>query len=570
MAGVLIPLFSVYSENSPAIGDIDDIRLLTDWCKKCGLSIIQLLPMNEVGSTFCPYDSISSFALEPMYISLKGQKINNKGMAKNTHVDYKIKAEKIELLKYMYTQEKDISSKIEFRKFCEENRYWLDDFSMYKVLKDYHNGAPWYEWKEGYRDRDVYMLEEFVKEHSKEIDFYKWVQWTAFRQFAAAKEYANSKNIFIKGDLPILVSRDSADVWAHQRFFRLEYAAGAPPDMYCAKGQRWGVPTYNWKEIEADGFLYMKEKLKFAENFYDLLRIDHVVGLFRIWSIPYSEPLENQGLNGFFDPTDEKDWGWHGKRLLSILQNNTRMLLCAEDLGIIPKVCPATLEELKIPGNEVQRWTKDWEVCHDFLPPGKYRKLSVAMLSTHDTTNWSAWWENEAGTVDEKLFIRKCAERQIDYGFVKGRLFDLPRSKHGRLRWHKKISGANVLADILGKRQEELKDFIEMYENTYMEKEKLWEKLGLGGDMREKSDPDIIKAALWITSASRSVYCIELIFDLLSIDDILTGDPYDYRINAPGTISPRNWSVKIPVPLEKLLASSINPYIKKMINNSDR
>ena len=129
----------------------------------------------------------------------------------------------------------------------------------------------------------------------------------------------------------MLVSRDSADVWAHPDFFKLEFAAGAPVDMYCAKGQRWGMPTHNWDRIRSDNFTYVKEKLKVAENFYDILRIDHVVGLFRIWSIPYNEPQETQGLNGFFDPGDENAWGPHGRDLLSILQKSSSLSLCAED-----------------------------------------------------------------------------------------------------------------------------------------------------------------------------------------------------------------------------------------------
>ncbi len=226
-----------------------------------------------------------------------------------------------------------------------------------------------------------------------------------------------------------MVSRDSADVWVHPEFFKLEFAAGAPPDMYTALGQRWGMPTYNWDKIWADGYRYLKDKLKYAQEFYDILRIDHVVGIFRIWNIPYNEPQENQGLNGFFDPQDKNKWEGHGKKILSAMLGSTNILLCAEDLGVIPKVCPKTLKEFGIPGSDVQRWVKDWKAKHDFLAPKDYRVLSVAMLSTHDTTNWPAWWKNEAGTVDEALFIRKCTDhRQIDFSHIKDKLFDLAHS----------------------------------------------------------------------------------------------------------------------------------------------
>jgi 4-alpha-glucanotransferase len=543
-----------------------------DWCKETGLSIIQLLPMNEVGSTFCPYDSISSFAIEPMYAAVRRSSfvVRRSEKTKIAHVDYNIKEKKLKLLRENFDSEKKLASNKEFNKFCAENEYWLDDLSLYKSLKAHHNGAAWYEWPDVYKNRDGEAPREFSKKNLKDLLFHKWVQWILFKQFRSAREYANSRGILLKGDLPILVSRDSADVWAHPDFFKLEYAAGAPPDMYCAKGQRWGMPTYNWDNIEADGFKYIKEKLRYAENFYDLLRIDHVVGLFRIWSIPYNDPLENQGLNGFFDPKDENVWPGHGRKLLSVIQDNTGMILCAEDLGVIPKACTDALNEMKIPGNDVQRWTKDWQVKHDFLDPEKYRALSVAMLSTHDTTNWAAWWENEAGTVDEALFIRKCNERGINYGYVKERLFDPARSKHGRLRWREDVNSVESYVGILGKRQEELKDFIEMYRNTYMEKEKLWKRLGLEGAMREKSDSRIVKEALKITSASNSIYCIELIFDLLYLSDLFKGDPYVYRVNSPGSVSPANWSLRIPIPLEELLKHEVNGSIRKIVSEGDR
>jgi 4-alpha-glucanotransferase len=397
------------------------------------------------------------------------------------------------------------------------------------------------------------------------------VQYAAFGQFKAAKKYAASKGVLLKGDLPILISRDSADVWAHPEFFKLDFSAGAPPDMYCAKGQRWGMPTYDWDAIASDNdYRYLKEKLKFAENFYDILRVDHVVGLFRIWSIPQNDPPENEGLHGAFDPSDEDVWGGHGRRLLSKMSENTGMLLCAEDLGMIPKACPTTLREFGIPGNEVQRWVKDWEKRHDFLPPEEYRQISVSMLSTHDTTNWAAWWENEAGTVDEALFARKCRERGIDFGYVREHLFDISRSRHGRLRWQDIVSSKEACIGILGKREEELRDFIDMYLNTYHEKEKLWKQLGLKGAMRERSDAEIVSAALGITLASRSVFCIELIIDYLYTADMFKGDPYQYRMNKPGTVAKTNWSLAMPVPLEDLLKHKVCANIKKLIADSGR
>jgi 4-alpha-glucanotransferase len=193
------------------------------------------------------------------------------------------------------------------------------------------------------------------------------------------------------------------------------------------------------------------------------------------------------------------------------------------------------------------------------------------MLSTHDTTNWPAWWENEAGTVDEALFKRMCADNnRVDYEKVKPMLFDTGLSRHGRLRWLTIVSASEVLVNILGRKAEELKDFIELYRNTYKEKEKLWVKLNLKGPMREECDGGILEAALQMTLDSRSIFAINLINDYLYLDDIFKGDPYKYRINHPGTVSKDNWSMTIPISLEKLLKHKVTRKISGLIADSGR
>lgn len=581
-AGAVVPLFSVFSKNSSGIGDFADLKLIVDWAHDTGNSIIQLLPMNEVGPVFCPYDSISSFALEPAYASFslisqaakeefksEIEKIAERFPAGSPHVDYRVKQEKLRLLRDIFIKDTRGSRK-EFLEFKKDCAYWLKDLTLFKALKDHHHGGPWYDWEEAYKNRDKQALDKFAEDHEKEIEFQGWLQWQLYKQFREVKKYAQAKGVLLKGDLPILASFDSADVWSHPEYFKLGFAAGAPADMYCEKGQRWGTPTYNWDRIAAEGYAYLKEKLKFAENFYDILRIDHVVGLFRIWSIPVNEPMENKGFNGFFDPAEENRWGEHGRTILKVMLESTAMLLCAEDLGVIPMVCTETLKEFGIPGNEVMRWVKDWQISHDFLEPKDYRAVSVAMLSTHDTTNWAAWWENEAGTIDEALFVRKCRERGIDYNHVKDKLFDLTSSRHARLRWLDSISSSDILACILGRRKEEVMDFIDMYENSYLEKEKLWKHLGLAGGMREKCDQEIITAALKMTLDSRAVFCIQLLTDWLGADRILKGDPYQYRINTPGTVDANNWSVVTPIPLEDLSKHKVCRKIKKLITDSER
>jgi 4-alpha-glucanotransferase len=572
-AGVLIPLFSVYSRDSFGIGDLGDLKLVIDWAKATGNSILQLLPMNEMGGLFCPYDAVSSFALEPAYIYLKDfpalAEKKCKACADPRFVDYSIKEEKLRLLWDVFLVA-DLSEALDFEEFQRKNAYWLSDFALFKVLKEHYQGKPWYEWEQRFRERERCALTQFQQDNIEKITFQMWLQWILFKQFKEAHQYAAQKNIFIKGDLPVLVSRDSADVWSHLNFFKLEFAAGAPPDMYAALGQRWGMPTYNWEEIARDDYRYLKEKLKYAQEFYSILRIDHVVGLFRIWSIPYLDLPENQGINGKFDPADEQLWGEHGCKILTVFLENTRMLLCAEDLGVIPKSCTDTLFALGIPGNDVQRWVKDWNNRHDFLLPEEYRQLAVAMLSTHDTTNWMAWWQYEAGTVDQGLFMRKCSERKIDFAFVSPRLFDPARSFHGRLRWKETIDSPDKLLWELGRKKEDVGDFIEMYENTFKEKEKLWKLLGCARQITEAASVDLLARVFKFIFSSPAVFCINSIRDYLSLGELYKGDPYQCRVNVPGTISDKNWSLRLPLSLEELLQAPVNQQIRQMTNDSGR
>ncbi|MGD0335497.1 MAG: 4-alpha-glucanotransferase [Candidatus Omnitrophota bacterium] len=581
-AGVAVPLFSLHSKTSLGIGDFSDLKLFIYWAAETGNSILQLLPLNETGALFCPYDAESSFALEPAYFSFaelpapisvdksEVENLKNKFPPDTLYFDYGIKEAKIDMLRKLYLQYGRRPDK-ELEKFKGKNAYWLFDFALYKALKDYHGGLPWYAWDAKYRYRNDASLKEFSRQKEEDIGFFVWLQWLLHEQLKSAAVYAKGKGILFKGDLPILVSRDSADVWQHPEYFKLDFAAGAPPDMYTSLGQRWGSSTYNWEKIASDGFRYLKEKLKYAREFYDIIRIDHVVGLFRIWSIPYNEPLENAGLNGFFDPSDETQWDARGRKLLSAFLDNTDMLLCAEDLGVIPKACTDGLQEFGIPGNDVQRWRKEWKVRHDFLKPEEYRGLSVAMLSTHDTTNWAAWWENEAGTIDEGLFTRRCRDhRNIDVAAAKVKLFDSKRSRYARLRWKEEINSVEKVVEGLARKKEDLADFIDLYENSFHEKEKLWKLLGLEGTMREKCDKEIIRAALKLTLDSSAIFCVNTIVDWLYLADTFQGDAYQFRINTPGTVNPKNWSLRIPISLEELLRHPVNKEIRKMVEVSGR
>jgi 4-alpha-glucanotransferase len=218
----------------------------------------------------------------------------------------------------------------------------------------------------------------------------------------------------------------------------------------------------------------------------------------------------------------------------------------------------------------VQRWIKDWKVTHDFLPASEYRPLAVSMLSTHDTTNWAAWWEYEAGTIDEGLFTRLCEGRGIDGPRAIQDLFDKKRSSHGRLRWAAGVDSTDALVGALGQNRDQLWQFIDLYENSFMEKEKLWLRLGMKGPMREKASKALIAAVMKEILETSSVFCINLITDVLYFLDAVKGDPYEKRLNTPGTVVAANWSLLMPVSLEELQQEKYTAPLKELIEASGR
>lgn len=507
-AGIIAPPFFIWSKKSIGIGEIPDLKLLVDWCKKTGNSILQLLPLNDTGFNFSPYSVQSSFAIDPVYISLRDLKeINNEGLenelkkisekfsVKTERVNWKIKREKLKILWKIFLKRTGKKSK-RFKKFKKENVFWLKDYCLYRVLKEKFKEKSWEDWPIIYKEKNKNALKKFGKKYKREIEFQAWLQWQLFEQLKEVKDYAQKNKVFLKGDIPWLISRDSADVWSHKECFDLDFSAGAPPDAFSKKGQRWGMPPLKWKKIFDDDFVYFKEKLKYAENFYDLFRIDHAVGIFRIWKIPISEPLKNKGKNGFFDPKDENTWEKHGRKILLAIIKNTKMLPCAENLGTIPVCCPKVLWELGIPGISVQRWTKNWET-KEFIKPENYNPLSIATLSTHDTSNFLDWWKNEASQDEKELLLK-----EIFKGKVK--------------------------------------------------KEKL------------------VFKNLEAINRSNSIFCILLLLEWLFLNKILKRKPSFYRFNFPGRVLKKNWTLRMPISLEDLIGHSINKRIKLIIKKSKR
>jgi 4-alpha-glucanotransferase len=582
-AGVTAPLFSLYSKKSIGIGEAPDLKLLIDWCGKTGLSIIQLLPLNDVGFDFRPYDAQSSMALDPMYLSLEGLAdcdlkcfiADIKGLRKQfpagqARVDYAVKKAKLELLGGIFASSAASRKSKKFLGFLKVHKDWLEDYAFFKALKDQFRMSGWMDWPEEFRNKKPEALAAFAKKNADAILFYKWLQWQLFEQFGDVKRYAAKQGVLLMGDMPFLVSRDSADVWAHQEYFRLDLSSGAPPDLYFAQGQRWGMPPYHWENIAADDFRYLRGKMKCAEHLFDLYRIDHFVGMFRLWTIALSEPAEHAGMHGLFDPRDESLWKDHGKKILEVMLGSAKMLPCAEDLGVVPKCSYEILEEYKIPGSDVQRWVRNWGKDYRFKDGEVYRENSMAMLSTHDTSAFCAWWEYEAGTVDEWFFRKKCEERGISLDPIKEKLFDLSHSGYGRLRWRHEIESVGMLLAILGKSHDEAWHIVDAYLSSYEEKKFYWQHVGMTGPVENRASVEFVRKALENVNRTRSVFSLQILQDWLSLGEFKERDSWDYRINVPGSMGEQNWSVVAPFSLEALQKIPVNKTVRKIVVDSGR
>lgn len=393
--GINIPLASLRTHESSGIGEFLDMIPLIDWCHTRGFGVIQLLPLNDSGNDVSPYNALSSCALHPVYISL-GHLPGHPLPPSTTHLNELTRISYLEVLtlklnflrQYYQAVGQEILRSPAFQNFIDKSP-WMIPYALFKVLKDKLQHTPWTSWPEQLKAPDFSQLE---KEHTQEMQFYLVLQYLCHLQLTYVKEYAHSKGLLLKGDIPILISQDSADVWSKPHLFNFTLAAGAPPDAYDSNGQYWGFPLFNWEDLKTNDFLWWKERLSAASFYYDIYRIDHVVGFFRMWAIP----LDHSPSEGKFLPENPSLWVPQGREILLMMLKATTMLPIAEDLGDIPPSVRTTLSELGICGTKVIRWERKYDQGGAFIPFQDYPPLSMTTVSTHDSETLQQWWQDPA------------------------------------------------------------------------------------------------------------------------------------------------------------------------------
>ncbi len=549
VAGTLIPVFSLRSEGSFGVGDFGDLKLMIDWVAQTHQRVLQVLPINDSTSTHTwtdsyPYSCISIFALHPQFCDLRQlPALKDKVEADRfemlreelnglPQVDYeRVNNAKTKYLQLLFKQEgKEVLATEDFKEFFKHTEHWLVPYAQYCYLRDKNGTCEFAKWKghTQWNEADRASLSNPQNKAFKDVAFFYYLQFVLDRQMRSAHDYARARGVILKGDIPIGVNRNGCDVWHEPEYFHLDSQAGAPPDGFSVNGQNWGLPTYNWERMIADGCQWWVRRFQNMQQYFDAYRIDHVLGFFRIWAIPTDcvhgllgqfqpalamscEEIKSYGLNfqedlftkpfiadwivsrifkehaeevkekylqhehddifslkpeydterkveaAFEGKTTDKDiwlrdglyalienvlfvrdrqnpnmfhpritaqlnfmyealwqndkdafnrlyndyfyrrnndfWYREAMKKLPLLSQATRMLVCAEDLGMVPDCVQWVMNELRILSLELQSMPKDPSVEFGHLSRNPYR--SVCTLSTHDMPTLRQWWDED-------------------------------------------------------------------------------------------------------------------------------------------------------------------------------
>ena len=445
MKGVAVPLFSLRTEEDFGIGEYADLPKLGNWCVANGLQIIQILPVNDTTTHYdwrdsYPYNAISAFALNPVYLNLKQLGIKEDASFKRARTmlnkEESVNYPKVLKAKWKYFQTafeqqwESLKDTAEFKQFIKENEVWLPDYARFCQKRD-----------------------------QNELEIHLFLQYHCHIQLKAASRYLHEKGLLLKGDIPIGVNPEGVDVKSHPDLFNLDVQVGAPPDNFSAEGQNWGFPSYDWEAMAKDNYAWWQRRLKVMARYFDAYRIDHILGFFRIWEIPKTaksgllghfspalplslKEIEDQGFHFvkskyvkkgvdtlFIPAPNEKDkyiprielqktkayqalgeeqkqaidsiyedfyfhrhnefWKQKALEKLPALINATHMMACGEDLGMIPACVPEVMQELGIMSLEVQRMPKVFG--HQFVQTEDLPENCVYTTGTHDMPTLRGW-----------------------------------------------------------------------------------------------------------------------------------------------------------------------------------
>jgi 4-alpha-glucanotransferase len=423
---------SCWGKNSKkAFGTLGkDAYHFIDLIASAGLTIWQMLPTGPTQDDMSPYQSISAHAGNPNLISL--DRLVEKGWISYEDVQ---RVEKVSLpiarqegasTFYRFLEsESGWLTREEFKNFCEQQTYWLDDFSLFCALRQEFNNLSWVSWPEKIRQRDASTLRKMRKQLKQTIDVVLFEQFCFFSQWHELKHYANEKGILLFGDIPIFVGHDSADVWAEPHYFQLDEkgdpltVAGVPPDYFSETGQHWGNPHYAWNVMEADGFQWWLARLRTQLELFDLIRIDHFRGFEAFWEIPGNSHDARLG-QWVKAPGDAF--------LNACCEAYPDLPLVAENLGVITEEVEVLRNRYGLPGMLVLQFAFDGNTHNPHLPHN-HTQNDVIYSGTHDNDTTLGWYENLTQNHRQQL-QQYCFNSPIEMPWL---LIDLAFASVGRM-----------------------------------------------------------------------------------------------------------------------------------------
>lgn len=380
-----------------------DAYRFVDMLSDMGVRIWQTLPVNMPHGDQSPYQSLSAHAGHTGMISARA--LQQQGWCDVDELALPFAHLMQLIMARVHTGASLAKADAEgltwagYGSFCQIHQAWLDDFALFVALREQYAYQSWQQWPSDYRQHQSAALQVFAAEHDDALHLIKFTQYVFFQQWQQLKTYANSHGVALFGDIPIFVAYDSADVWAHPEWFKLDDAgqmtvvAGVPPDYFSATGQRWGNPHYAWSTMQADGFSWWCHRIETQSTLFDVLRIDHFRGLEAAWEIPVSEPTAIHGA-WVEAPGDAL--------LATITQRFPQLTLVAEDLGIITPEVDALRLKYRLPGMKILQFAFGGDASNPYLPDN-IDENSVAYTGTHDNDTTLGWFQTAPDHVQAHL-----------------------------------------------------------------------------------------------------------------------------------------------------------------------
>jgi len=420
-SGVLLHPTSLPGEHG--IGDLGtEAYRFADFLHESGQRLWQVLPLGPTGPANSPYQCYSAHAGNPLLVNLP--RLVEEGLLDAAAVESAPGFDRASVDYNSVAQFKEAALRkasrrfheggadylqADYVRFCSDNASWLDDYALFRALKEAHNGVSWNQWEESLVRRDADALRSWKDRLARQIEDSMFAQFLFFRQWRALKDYCRGHGIEIMGDIPIYVAHDSSDVWSHPDLFHLDekgsptIVAGVPPDYFSATGQYWGNPIYRWDEMASRGYAWWTDRVRAMLSVMDILRIDHFRGFEAYWVIPAQEKT---AVNGHWEPGPRDD-------LFHAIHNALgQVRLVAENLGLITEEVEALRKRFEFPGMGVLQFAFGPDADHSGFLPHEYYPNMVAYTGTHDNDTFIGWWRAEG---EDTTMSRSAVKKERNF-----------------------------------------------------------------------------------------------------------------------------------------------------------